>query len=475
MSLINQMLRDLDARQGDSATAPSTARSVARQRANRRRWVIPAAIIAIVAAGGIALWLEYAHKSAPQHILSMKITHGSARTSPPNPHPPASQRPVPAAAGMSGTTPAANGAHARLSAVIASGEYRLILTFSPALPKPVLAGPGASIRAHIPANGNLEALGNPPHLKGLAAFRLAHTADGLLLLAHATPGFKVRLEPAPNAAPLGAALTLTVVPPATSRRPQDHSSVPATQPPATMPTGTRGTGSSHPAHRHPHHASVAHHAPPAKPARTAPSERPKANIRRVPETPAQRAAHDYDQAVKALRDGDSTRGEALLRKALARKPVFADARLLLAGVLMRAHRNKAALKILTEGIEQGGGGRSRLALLKARIFAQRGQLPAAVSVLEHNAPNLRGHAAYHARLAAYEEQAAQYAAAATEYRALVATSPGNARWWLGLAIALDQQGKAGAATAYGKALDAGGLPSRASAYAHSRLKALGGH
>jgi len=476
MSLINQMLRDLDARTGEPAPL-GAARSVRSAPRSGLWWLLAGGLLLAAAAAGSGWWLLH---RGPAPGVSL----GGTTARPAGQHPASGGGKAPAAAAVTSrghSAPAGPAPH--LSAIIAGSEHSLILTFSPPLRSPALAGPAPVVRADIPATANLDGLGTPPHLKGLTAFRLAPSPAGLVLLARAAPGYRVRLGPAPNAAPLGAALSLEVIPPAAQTGGAAAAASATRAVPAARTATTHQAANTH----HPtnptspppptHEKARPHHHLPAATA-TTPAREPEtggtAEIKRVPETAGERAAHAYDRAMKALRNGDRGKAEGLLRRSLSDKPDYTDARVLLAAVLMRAQRNAEALQVLSEGIHRPGGNDSRFALLKARILAGEGELPKAIATLRSHAPTLSDNPAYHARLAAYEARAGQYAAAAKTYHALVAQSPNNARWWLGLAIALDQLGDNGAAHAYQQALDAGGLPSKAAAYAKSRLHALGG-
>jgi len=465
MSLINQMLRDLDARQGEPAPA-AAARSVPAPSRAVPRWTLVALLLAASVAA--ATWWFVAHRTGtaagPQApaATEKRPQSGDGKSSPA----------AAATASRQRAERAAPGAH--LSAIISDNGHSLILTFSPALQAPVLAGPARLIRARIPASANVGALGAPPRLHGLEAFRLVPTPAGLLVVARAAPGYKVRLGPAPDATPLGAAIALDVIPPA-ARTAASAASAAAPASPVPPPDRKPASKAAKPAGHQAEDAPSRHRAAATAHARSTGTSQGSTRIQRVPTSPGERAAENYDRAMNALRNGDRGRAESLLRKALSDRPGYTDARVLLAAVLMQAKRDSEALQLLSDGIKRGDGNDSRLALLQARILAGERKLPAAVAALQRNAPPVEDDPAYHAQLAAYEEQAGQYRTAVTEYRSLVAQSPGNGRWWLGLAIALDQLGDDGADAAYRRALNAGGLPGKAAAYAQGRLKALGGH
>ncbi len=473
MSLINQMLRDLDARHGAEGPLGRT-RSVGAPRAGSRPWFVAGIFAAVLAAAGVFTAWQLLHGRTPPTTTS----HPEPTTKTPTPLQPkrgAGNKPTLPALISTTRQPTPRAPIAQLSAVIAGAGDDLILTFSPPLHAPVLAGPERSIRATIPATTELESLGSPPHLRGLTTFRLQPTPAGLVLFARAAPGYSVRLGPAANATPLGAALALVVIPPPPQTR--------ATPTEAAAKTPVLGTAHAQRASRRPTNPSSATPSgqvpAQAQPSHATPSgqtegRNPSTSIERIPETPAQRATADYDRAVTLLRQGDNARATALLKEALATNPGNSDARLLLAGVLARSGENGQALSLLETGIAGGQPESARLARLQARILAGQGHLRAAITALKRNAPSLQDNPDYHAELAAYEERAGQYSAAASEYRGLVSIAPGQGRWWLGLAIALDQLDRPGAANAYHQAIDAGNLSSTATNYARHRLRALGG-
>jgi len=75
-------------------------------------------------------------------------------------------------------------------------------------------------------------------------------------------------------------------------------------------------------------------------------------------------------------------------------------------------------------------------------------------------------------LGALYQQQQDYAAAIMVYRRLVSAAPDAGAAWVGLAIALDGQGRGGALDAYRRALSLGGLPPAAERYARQRRESL---
>ena len=118
---------------------------------------------------------------------------------------------------------------------------------------------------------------------------------------------------------------------------------------------------------------------------------------------------------------------------------------------------------------------SELRLLLARAQLQAGDTRGAVSTLEQNAPALAQEPTYHALLAASYQQTGQWRESAELYRQMVALRPSQSTWQLGLAIALEQLDRpADAALHYRLALNGLGLDNSARQFASERAAALGG-
>lgn len=118
---------------------------------------------------------------------------------------------------------------------------------------------------------------------------------------------------------------------------------------------------------------------------------------------------------------------------------------------------------------------SELRLLLARARLQAGDTRGAVATLEENAPALAREPTYHALLAASYQQTGQWAESAALYRQMIVLRPGQSTWQLGLGIALEQLDQPGeAARHYRLALKGSGLDDSARQFASERAAALGG-
>ncbi len=117
---------------------------------------------------------------------------------------------------------------------------------------------------------------------------------------------------------------------------------------------------------------------------------------------------------------------------------------------------------------------SELRLLLARAQLQAGDAPAAIVTLNDHAPSMLSAPAYHALLAASYQQTGQWQESAATYRQLVASRPSQATWQLGLAIALEQLDQPiEAGRHYRRALQGQGLDDGSRRFAAERGAVLG--
>lgn len=116
---------------------------------------------------------------------------------------------------------------------------------------------------------------------------------------------------------------------------------------------------------------------------------------------------------------------------------------------------------------------SELRMLLARAQLQTGDMPAAVATLQQNPPPLATEPGYHALLAASYQQTQQWPQSAALYQQLVGLRPSQATWQLGLAIALEQlERPRDAAKHYSLALEGQGLDASSRSFAAERATAL---
>ncbi|QKE65509.1 tetratricopeptide repeat protein [Aquipseudomonas campi] len=180
------------------------------------------------------------------------------------------------------------------------------------------------------------------------------------------------------------------------------------------------------------------------------------------------------QARQALQDGDYPRAirelEAL-QKSRGRDP---EVLRWLARAYLAGGEQQRLLSWLPAQLAQMPHD-SELRLLLARSQLQAGDTQGAVATLEQNAPALEQEPTYFALLAASYQQTSQWQESAALYRRMTALRPSQSTWQLGLAIALEQLDQsAEAARHYRLALQGLGLDDSARRFASERATALGG-
>ena len=186
-----------------------------------------------------------------------------------------------------------------------------------------------------------------------------------------------------------------------------------------------------------------------------------------------RASRAYAAALRSLDGGEDLVAERHLRNALEFRPDLLEARLSLVQLLLHRQQADAAVSLLRSGLRL----QPQSAVLRqtlARILFDRRQLDQALALL--NAPPLPAVAEapeYHALLAALLREAGRSDAAVEEYARLLVVRPREPLWWLGLAIAFEQSGKTDPArNAYHNALELPGLSPDLTKYIRTRLQAL---
>lgn len=212
---------------------------------------------------------------------------------------------------------------------------------------------------------------------------------------------------------------------------------------------------------------------PAWQVRAEPASQP-APVARPQVTITARPADPLAEARQAMLDQDYAVAVAQLERVHRLQPRDADAIRLLARAYLGAGQQDKLLGWLPTQLAQVGDD-SELRILLARAQLQSGQTQAAVATLAQRRPLLARDPGYHALLAATYQQTGQWRESAEVYRQLVDLRPQQAPWQLGLAIALEQlEQPQQAAQHYQLALRGQGLDDGARRFAISRAQTLGG-
>ena len=216
-------------------------------------------------------------------------------------------------------------------------------------------------------------------------------------------------------------------------------------------------------------------APLPAPAAAPPAAAPPAPAASAPQVKI--ATHQPDPltlARQALQDGDNARAISLLEPLHKSRGQDPDVLRWLARAYLAAGDQQRLLTWLPAQLAQLPDD-SELRLLLARVQLQAGDTEGAVATLEQNPPRLEQEPTYFALLAASYQQTGQWQNSAELYRRMVALRPSQSTWQLGLAIALEQLDQpAEAGRHYRLALQGQGLDDSARRFASERAKALGG-
>ncbi|MBC9073708.1 SH3 domain-containing protein [Thauera sp. CAU 1555] len=210
--------------------------------------------------------------------------------------------------------------------------------------------------------------------------------------------------------------------------------------------------------------------PPAEPqAAPAPAARPQISA------PAAESAGDHlSQALRALDRGQTDLAERGLRRALELDPGHAQSVNVLAALLLRQER-RAELEALLRKLVAGAAGEPAPAVLLARLHAQGGDTAGALQLIEA-LPAERLSAEQLAVLATLQQRAGRHADAVANYRRALAGGQQRGTTWAGLAVSLEALAQpAEARAAWEAALAAGPLDAPLAQHARKRLAALGGH
>jgi Flp pilus assembly protein TadD len=170
---------------------------------------------------------------------------------------------------------------------------------------------------------------------------------------------------------------------------------------------------------------------------------------------------DYPAAVEAL------------SQALKLNPRMLNARLQLISLLQKLQRDNEAERQLELGLQQHPYD-PELRKIYARLLVADGQQQEAVQLLSSEPrPKVSRDLEYHALLAALQQEIGDYKAAVISYNQLLQHRPQEALWWMGLAISYDQsEAFSRAKEAYRQALSLQGLRPDLKDYIRNRLQKL---
>lgn len=184
-------------------------------------------------------------------------------------------------------------------------------------------------------------------------------------------------------------------------------------------------------------------------------------------------AQHKKKAQQALNKRDMRLARAYLDKILTLDPNQDDTRIELASLYFGSNQISKAKSLLQQGLVISPKN-PEFRLLLARIFLKRKNSAQAYYYLKALKPPVKGNVDYHAMLAALAQKNKDSKIAQASYLGLVKTQPDKAQWWLGLAIAQDSLGQLDEARiSYQQAQNMGQLSNSSRIYIEKRLKVLG--
>jgi len=187
-------------------------------------------------------------------------------------------------------------------------------------------------------------------------------------------------------------------------------------------------------------------------------------------TPQERAEAIYRKGVAAYRVGHYGEAAALFKSALQEDPRHLTTRQTLLSMQAEQKQWDDVQVILREGLELMPEQIS-WAMALARIQVERGRLPEAWDTLQKYMPNGEKSADYQGFAGVLLQRMRKPHEATFYYQAAVQLKPNEGRWWLGLGLALEADGKAAEAReAFQRARNSGGVTPEMAAAIDRKLR-----
>ncbi len=188
--------------------------------------------------------------------------------------------------------------------------------------------------------------------------------------------------------------------------------------------------------------------------------------------PIDLAGQHYAAAISAQAAGRYEESMRRLKLTLGANPNHGEARKLLVKLHMNSGSIIQGLAVINQGLKLNPGEASLVAL-KARIAIQQGNLKSAQKLLTDGLSHHSDNPELLTMLGVVLQQNDRFEEALSVYRKLVFITPNSGRNWAGLAMSYDANNRSKKALdAYRKAINFGGLPSNVNRYAQRRITAL---
>src|SRR3990167_1620331 len=181
----------------------------------------------------------------------------------------------------------------------------------------------------------------------------------------------------------------------------------------------------------------------------------------------------YHAALAALDSGQLQLAIERLTSLIKIAPEFQKARVSLAAILLNQGEQIKANMVINAGLQLNPSF-TPLIELKARIMTDQGKIGEALALLQSASPAMNDDPDYHAFMAALYDRLNHHQLAMGIYQQLLKIDPHNGNWWFGLGVVLEKLGRPkNALSAYTKAQAEGNLSPNSSTVLQTRLEALG--
>jgi len=187
-------------------------------------------------------------------------------------------------------------------------------------------------------------------------------------------------------------------------------------------------------------------------------------------TAAEQAEQRYRMAIDLAGRGQVQEAEHELRLALQSDPTHGPARQFWVKLLLDQRAVAPAMEVLREGLN-GNPRQTQWAMLLARLELESGDVDQAWATLQRALPAASRDGEYLAFAGALLRQRKQALEAAGYYRQALTLDPRQGRWWVGLALALEEAGHAPEAReAFRQAARTGNLSGDLQAFVERKLR-----
>ncbi|MFQ6371860.1 tetratricopeptide repeat protein [Shewanella sp. YIC-542] len=198
-------------------------------------------------------------------------------------------------------------------------------------------------------------------------------------------------------------------------------------------------------------------------------------ITEVTLTPAQLAQKQYQAGMTSQQRGDMDKAQSAFKRALEIAPATHDARTQLAALYYGAGQLQEAATLLQQGVNRYPS-HTQYWLLLGRVQLAQGQSQQAINSLQQIGDGSPLAVDKWLTLAKLGQQQQDWPLVQQSYRKLLDKGAADGRWWLGLAHAQDAAGDYSAAMAsYRQALQSDNLSLDARAYIENRMLQIGDH